>query len=459
MVKDKSRLTLLLLFLMAFAAMLLPFLYTSYPTSDDAWQHIQKAECYLRNGGFPLKAFYSISVEDCISYPNYPPLFDVILGFGSYFGMDFFARFFPSLLAAMAVFAFYPLARRFLDEKKALLATALAVFSPEYMVLGSTNAQPQILGIILSLLCFNYLLSMLEDTKNRNYAVNFILALIFSVLLFYSYTTYLGFTYFILLIVVLIRKRSDFIKHIALLAASTAILSMPMLIKYISFPPPNAGLGIAKKIVVDSYWYLIPIRVGLPALFLAFFSRMKTQHKKTIYPFVIFLVFVSFFQFIAPFPPTRNLAFLLFPLAILGADGWGHFVERIRLKRYYLHMTAVLVACSVIAGLFSAYYFVRLETATDSEYHASQWIISHPGKVATFNWGPFNYRADMQYNADIFGDLSGNIGRLGIDYVILTSKTPEIYRMPNEEAAERLSAYCREVFREDSAYIFDCRKA
>lgn len=448
---------LVMLFFIALAAMLLPFLYTPYPLSDDAWQHIQKAECYLANGGFPFRAFYSIEVEDCISYPNYPPLFDIMLGFGKYVGMTFFARLLPSLLAALTVFAFYPLARKFLDGEKALLATALAVFAPEFMVLGSANAQPQILGILFSLLCFNSLLNMLESGKNE-YRKHFILTIIFSALLVYSYTTYVIFVYLIFFIIVILKKKFSFIKDMAYLTIATIILSLPVLLKFIAFAPPNAGLGIAKKIVLDSYWYLIPIRIGLPAFILAFFSRLKKEHKKILYPFIIVMAFLSFFQLIAPFPPTRNLALLLFPLAILGADGWHYFVEKLRLKRHYKALTALLIIASIIAGIFAVYYFAKLETVTDEEYHALKWLEKDPGKTATFNFGPFNFRAEMQYNgADLFENLRGNIVRNRIDYVVLTTKTPELYGISNEKAAEKLKQYCSQVFKEKKVYIFDCR--
>jgi len=324
-----------LIFIVALAAMLVPMIYTPYPLSDDAWQHIQKAECYLDNGGFPFKAFYSVEVENCISYPNYPPLFDIALGFGK-FNMNFFARFFPSLLAAMIVFAFYPLARKFLDEKKALLATILAVFAPEFMVLGSTNAQPQILGILLSLLCFNSLLNLLDSKSGtKDYRNNFIITIIVSALIIYSYTTYVFFVYFIFFIVVLLKKRYNFIKDMVYLTIASIVLSLPVLLKFITLPPPNAGFGIARKFLFDSYWYLVPIRIGLPALVLAFFSKIKKEHKKIILPAVLILAFLSFFQTIAPWPPARNLSFLLFFLAILGADGWPRFVKSIKLKKYY----------------------------------------------------------------------------------------------------------------------------
>lgn len=441
---------LLLLFFVALIAMLVPFLYTSYPLSDDAWQHIQKAECYIENGGFPFRAFYSVDFEDCISHPNYPPLFDILLGFGK-FNMMFFARFFPSLLAALAVFAFYPLARKFLDEKKALLATALAVFAPEFMVLGSTNAQPQILGILFSLLCFNSLLNMLESVKKKH----FVLTVIFSVLLVYSYTTYILFVYFIFFIVVLLKKRYSFIKDMVFLTIATAVISLPLLLKFKALPLPNVGSG--RMLFLDSYWYMIPVRIGLPAVVLAFFSRLEKEHKKVLYPLVIFLAVVSFFVLTAPTPPTRNLVFLLFPLAILGANGWQYFVENTGLKRHYRNLTVILVAASIIAGIFAVHSFVKLETLTDEEYRANQWVLANPGKVATFNWGLFNYRAEMQYNKDIFDDLEGKLDREKIDYVVLTSKTPEVYNMDNREAAERLEEYCAVVFREKDVWIFDCR--
>lgn len=444
---------LAMLFLIAFASMLVPFIYTSYPLSDDAWQHIQKAECYLSNGGFPFRAFYDLKVEDCISFPNYPPLFDILLGFGRYFGgVMFFARFFPSLLAALAVFAFYPLARKFLDEEKSLLAAALAVFAPEFMVLGSTNAQPQILGIIFSLLCFNSLLSLMESPKDKRHCA---LTALWSVLLVYTYTTYIFFVYFVIFVVVLLKKRYSFIKDMAFLALSTAVISMPLLLKYFAFPPPNAGFNIARKIVLDSYWYLIPIRVGLPAIVLAFFSRLKSSRKKVIYPLIIFLFVVSFLQLIAPFPPARNLAFLLFPLAILGADGWPYLLSRLKIAKYHKPLAVMLVLASIIAGISAVYFFAGLETATDEEYNASLWLIQHPGKIATFNWGPFNYRQDMQYNGNIFDDLE-KIEAESIDYIVLTSKTPEIYGISNQEAVSKLEGYCDVVFNEKEIYILEC---
>ncbi|MFO8015581.1 MAG: glycosyltransferase family 39 protein [Candidatus Woesearchaeota archaeon] len=463
-----SRKILALVFLAALAAFLVPFSYTAYPTSDDAWQHIQKAECYLDNGGFPFKALYSLDVEDCISYPNYPPLFDVLLGLGKYLGgMMLFARIMPSLLAALVVFAFYPLARKFLDEKHALLATVLAVFAPEFMVLGSANAQPQILGILLSLLCLNFLLNIeragsnkgwrgMRAREKRAYALNLVLAAVCSALLIYSYTTYVFFAYLIFLVSILLKRKFGMVKDIAILTLASIILGLPVLLKFLLFPPPNAGMGIERGFFLDSYWLLMPLRIGLASLVLAFFSRPEKEHRRMLYPFLLVLAFVSFFQFIAPFPPTRNLAFLVFPLAILAADGWQGFLEWLKLRDYSRLLTAVLVACVILSGIIAVYCFVQLESVTDSEYRAKLWTMEHEGKIATYNWGPFNYRAERQFNGNIFGDFPAKLNAEDIDLVVLTSKTPEIYGMSNEEAAMKLDDHCSRAFREKNVYIFNC---
>ena len=68
----------IVLFLFSLAALLLPMGYYSFQTSDDGWQHMQKAECYLENGGFPFRAFYDLVVEDCVSFQNYPPIWALL---------------------------------------------------------------------------------------------------------------------------------------------------------------------------------------------------------------------------------------------------------------------------------------------------------------------------------------------------------------------------------------------
>lgn len=444
------------LFIIALAAFLAPFLYTFYPLSDDAWQHIQKAECYISNGGFPLKALYSTDFEDCISHVNYPPLFDLLLGFGRYFGMEFFSRFLPSLLAALTVFAFYPLARRFLDEDNALLATAFAAFTPEFMILGSTNAQPQVLGILLSILCLNSLLGVVDDKKG--YWKNITLSAVYSALIIYSYTTYVLFVYGIIFIFVLASRKSRAIKDIVIVSVLAIILSLPMLWKMVSLHPPNMWIG--GQFFHDSYWFLLPLRISLPVLVFAFFAKLKGEGRRFVYSAVILLSIVSIFRLTAPFPPMRNLAFLVFPLTIMSADGWHNLISMTGLSKHYKLLSVLLVIALLITGLIAVYSFVKLETVTDEEYHAIQWLEGRlkddPGRIATFNFGPFNYKEDMQYNGNIFDDLAGKLSGERIRYVVLTSKTPEGYGMSNSEAVEILKEHCRIVFREKEIYILDC---
>lgn len=445
-----------LLFIIALAAFMAPFLYTSYPLSDDAWQHIQKAECYIANGGFPVKALYSADFEGCISHANYPPLFDLLLGFGKYFGMGFFSRFLPSLIAALTVFAFYPLARRFLDEDDALIATALAVFTPEFMILGSANAQPQVLGILLSILCLNSLLDAIDSKEG--YWKNVILSAVYSTLIIYSYTTYVFFVYGIILLFIIADRRLKAVKDIVIVSVIAVILSLPMLMKMMMFPLPNAWTG--GLFFHDSYWFLLPIRIGMPALVFAFFAGSGRKDLKFVYSALALLSIVSIFRLTAPFPPMRNLAFLVFPLAIIGVSGWHSMISRKGLSRHYRALSMLLVIVSLAAGLIAVHYFVKLETVTDEEYHAAQWmdgrLDAEPGRIATFNFGPFNYAPDMQYNGDIFDGLEEKLISERIRYVILTSKTPEGYKMGNSDAARLLEEHCGMLFNEKEIYIFDC---
>src|SRR3989344_9052481 len=146
----------ILLFLFCFALLLLPMAYYGLQTSDDGWQHVLKAECYVANGGFPVEALYSVEVEECTSFPNYPPLWALLLGFGkTQSGILFLAKFLPALFGALCIFPMFWIARKFVERKYALLAAALGVLTPEFMVLSSSNAQAQVLGILFSLLTFN----------------------------------------------------------------------------------------------------------------------------------------------------------------------------------------------------------------------------------------------------------------------------------------------------------------
>ncbi|HLC46436.1 MAG TPA: glycosyltransferase family 39 protein [Candidatus Nanoarchaeia archaeon] len=459
---------LLFLSLFVLIAMLLPFSYYNYQTSDDGWQHMQKAECYANNGGFPFKALYDPEVESCNSYPNYPPLFSLMLaaGFniGDKEGLLFFARLLPSLLGALCVIAAYLLARTMLDEAKSLIAAALGALAPEFMILSSTNAQPQVLGILLSLLCYAFLARLYESKyeTGAGYKKNFSITVICAVLLIYSYVTYAAFMFIAFGISVLWRRRYDFLIDMTKIVLVTSVLSIPILPKYMSF---NAGSGfsISSLFALDYYAWLIPLRIGLPLLLLALFSRLDKDKIKLIFPLFGLFLFISFVQTIFPHPSIRNLAFLVFPLAILAADGWQRIItaigDVIDIRMPFGLLTCLLILGSAAAGAFSVHYFIQRESITPAEFAAAEYIDAHPGKIATYNWGLFNYDAALQYNKrDFIDDPAEIIDREKIEYVLLYSKTPEIYGMSNQEAAKRLAGLCSTFFQRDNVWLMECGK-